>query len=227
MKKLKKLKKLFIVLLLFLNCATLRDWSIGGLDFGELWTKGEIPYYFLYGFTKEQEQIVHQCAGDWSRAGVKFIYTPFGSKEYYKYSYHVIISPIFSGSCSTVGMRDENYVQLSIYQNNFNKMKGTIRHEFGHILGLVHEHQRPDRNEYVTIYWKNIIEEERINFKILDNPLLNEEKFPYDFKSIMHYSWTAASSNGKVTMLKKDGHCVHNFSEISEIDIKKIKDMYK
>lgn len=28
---------------------------------------------------------------------------------------------------------------------------GAVLHEFGHVLGLMHEHQRPDRNQYLTL----------------------------------------------------------------------------
>jgi len=33
---------------------------------------------------------------------------------------------------------------------------GTIMHEIGHALGLLHEHQRPDRNTFITINNANI-----------------------------------------------------------------------
>jgi hypothetical protein len=33
---------------------------------------------------------------------------------------------------------------------------GVITHEMGHMIGLLHEHQRPDRNSYVKVDWENV-----------------------------------------------------------------------
>lgn len=33
----------------------------------------------------------------------------------------------------------------------------TIIHEFMHVIGFIHEHQREDRDSFVTILFKNVI----------------------------------------------------------------------
>ena len=33
---------------------------------------------------------------------------------------------------------------------------GNIVHEIAHALGFFHEHSRPDRDQYVSVLWKNV-----------------------------------------------------------------------
>ncbi|MDF2514823.1 MAG: hypothetical protein K0R59_119 [Sphingobacterium sp.] len=59
---------------------------------------------------------------------------------------------------------------------------GTLRHEFGHMLGLVHEQYRPDSD----ILW---VDPMRPGGNVLDSiKFENYLKSPYDRNSIMHYA---------------------------------------
>ncbi|MGE3840421.1 MAG: M12 family metallopeptidase [Vicinamibacterales bacterium] len=65
---------------------------------------------------------------------------------------------------------------------------GTIAHEIGHALGLIHEHQRPDRDTYVTIVTDNVDPQYLSNFTRVASARLWT---PYDFSSVMHYPRTS------------------------------------
>lgn len=74
-------------------------------------------------------------------------------------------------------------------------VEGIIVHELGHSLGLKHEHQRPDRNNYVSIDTTIIQQQFLANFPV-DNGITIYPNLTYDFGSIMHYSQNAARQNG-------------------------------
>lgn len=47
---------------------------------------------------------------------------------------------------------------------------GEIVHQIGHAVGFFHEHTRPDRDEYVTVHWNNIMSGEYR--RLANNPML-------------------------------------------------------
>ncbi len=63
--------------------------------------------------------------------------------------------------------------------------RGSVLHEMGHAAGLFHEHQRPDRDDYVTVMGGDSVNYGR---KDSDEVVLLT---PYDHLSIMHYSMNA------------------------------------
>jgi hypothetical protein len=71
----------------------------------------------------------------------------------------------------------------------------TLCHELGHTLGLVHEHQRSDRDSYVMVLSNNIQGGELGNFVLLPN---SKNKSAYDFLSIMHYNRNSFSINPSI-----------------------------
>jgi len=71
---------------------------------------------------------------------------------------------------------------------------GTILHEMGHVIGLYHEFERPDRNNYVTVNYNNAIKGSWGNFEILTQDV--ETLGLYDYASLMQYPSYSFSRNG-------------------------------
>lgn len=96
-----------------------------------------------------------------------------------------------------------------------------MRHELGHVLGLIHEHQRPDRDIYITIDRSksfDIIEfSQIINFNEPDG--YDFKDYYYDYSSIMHY--TESESHHIISAPFPIGG-----NTISITDAEKVSDMY-
>jgi len=90
----------------------------------------------------------------------------------------------FSGGQSTVGYHATARRELTITPNAW--FDSLILHEVGHAFGFMHEHQRADRDTYVTIDTTNILPGYAGNFAAL-NAASSQVYGPYDFRSIMHY----------------------------------------
>ncbi|KAI8485974.1 hypothetical protein Bbelb_362950 [Branchiostoma belcheri] len=105
--------------------------------------------------------------------------------------------------------------------------KGTILHELMHVVGFWHEHQRPDRDDYVTIRLQNA--EERYHHAFDKLPNSRKLGLSYDYGSIMHYESYAFSINGRQTIVPKlplNGVVLGETEELSSLDIRKINKLY-
>ena len=105
------------------------------------------------------------------------------------------------------------------------------------ILGMFHEHSRPDRTDYVEIMWEELKQVEREdnilllekNYKICNNCIALGE---YDFSSIMHYPSIRGSKNRTVIKPRPDVCLDEEFCQMGQRkglsmgDVEKIQEMY-
>ncbi|WP_196808148.1 M12 family metallopeptidase [Mycobacterium sp. URHD0025] len=78
---------------------------------------------------------------------------------------------------------------------------GSVIHEMGHSIGLWHEQSREDRDKFITVHFENMNAGDQHNF---DQHITDGDDIgTYDFGSIMHYSATGFSTNGKATIVPK------------------------
>lgn len=83
------------------------------------------------------------------------------------------------------------------------RIPGTVIHEFMHVLGFYHEQNRPERDEFINIISQNIKPEAKGNFFKAKETDVSSYGIGYDYGSILHYSDTAFSINGKQTIVPK------------------------
>lgn len=139
------------------------------------------------------------------------------------WSYHVYIKQKYipgEGGHSTLGRVPWAAITLS------DPDERTYLHELGHTLGLLHEHERYDRDNYVTIYWDNIRTGCKSQF-YKKTKTIGACYGEFDYKSIMMYPSRAMSKNGSCTMLKKDLTEISRTTQLSARDNWAIKEIYK
>lgn len=80
---------------------------------------------------------------------------------------------------------------------------GTVQHETLHALGFDHEQCRYDRDEHLDIFFNNVEKGSENNFIKLEKNKAITFGIPYDYGSVMQYTYTSFSQNDNVTMLPK------------------------
>lgn len=77
-----------------------------------------------------------------------------------------------------------------------------ITHEVMHALGFIHEHSRPDRDQFVRVNWQNIEPDKQEQFEVVPDFLFEIFKDrPFNYESVMIYNDTDFGRiRGDITM---------------------------
>ncbi len=108
--------------------------------------------------------------------------------------------------------------------------KATFIHEMMHALGVIHEHQRPDRDKYIKFNPQNLID------PVLAGDYVIKQGYttytPYDYSSVMHYDGAMAKPGTKIFECKNNNVIVPcpvtmGGSKLSYNDMDGLNEMYK
>ncbi|XP_072134800.1 meprin A subunit alpha-like [Mobula birostris] len=109
--------------------------------------------------------------------------------------------------------------------------KASVEHEILHALGFYHEHSRPDRDDYINIWWNEIQPEKKQNFAPYGEDIITDQNIPYDYESVMHYPPFSFSKNNSVRTITAKipvfDDIIGQRLDFSAVDLLRLNRMYK
>ena len=200
----------------------------GVFDFNNKWTPGTTLKVSFIGGTDWQKEKVKLYAPGWSKyANVKFDFGNYADADV-RVSFEPKKDPIpFIGTDAKNRLSFQETMNLGWIDNTKteDQLKSVILHEFGHTLGLLHEHMNPLSN----IRWnKPVVYAYYMQYDGWDKAMVDKQVFDrysvsmtnksYDPKSIMHYPIPA-----NFTL---DGYSVGENDDLSDNDKKLVTELY-
>jgi hypothetical protein len=162
------------------------DLNGGSINSVDLWPNGIVPYEFDSNVTNTNETLMEDAMAEWEAvADVDFQQCANDncSGDYV----HIQDSDANNSSVGRIG--GEQIINIFNWGTHFK-----IVHELGHCLGLYHEQTRPDRDNFVTVNFENILDDKEHNYDLeaaafawpkMAYGLPDDET--YDYLSVMHY----------------------------------------
>ncbi|NWI56494.1 MEP1A protein, partial [Calyptomena viridis] len=108
--------------------------------------------------------------------------------------------------------------------------KAIVEHEILHALGFYHEQSRMDRDDYVKIWWDEIIPGGEHNFEKYDDSYITDLNTPYDYESLMHYAPFSFNKNESIPTITAKipvfDDIIGQRLDLSAIDLERLNRMY-
>ncbi|XP_071944384.1 uncharacterized protein [Antedon mediterranea] len=185
-------------------------------NINRLWPGAIIPFKIEEEALVDKE-ILRKGMRRWEeRTCIRFV--PWNSKTVKTLPHDDRINFFKEGRCRSVVGR----YSIKQFINACNTLFGVI-HELGHSIGVYHEHNRPDRDEHITMLWQNVPQEEASRYQKMMTATINVE---YDLGSVMHYGKYGPLGSKFVTVDPLKQYDVGPSSDITFYDAKSVNTAY-
>jgi hypothetical protein len=147
------------------------------------WPGGIIPYD-ISKLTTAQQTVALRAMQRWTNTGAKLQFIPRTTEvEYANFTGNTNAG----NNTSLVGFKKGVHADINITAFWWRQGPWMPAHELGHVLGFFHEHERWDRDQFVTIHYENIKPGRASDYDWIPKTNWVASSLPYDYRSIMHY----------------------------------------
>ncbi len=193
--------------------------GLGQSNLVDRWPDGVVPYQFDADITSISRQRTLEAIQHWTdNTGIAFVERTSSNEGQYQDYVNFEHSEGCASWVGRIGQRQAIWV-------SDNCTTGSIIHEIGHAIGLFHEHTRPDRDNFISVNWNNIVDNKEFNFEVLSGGV--DQLGDYDYGSIMHYGEYFFSSNGNRTIETPDNTVIGQRNALSAGDAAAVDLMYQ
>ncbi|KAK1573328.1 uncharacterized protein LY79DRAFT_525994 [Colletotrichum navitas] len=162
----------------------------GSMDATILWDKGEIPY-ILETLPHDLSNSIRDAMRVWEqRTCIRFVPKQNqGAWVYFNKRDTGCFAHNLGAPSSGETIVNLDYPSVGERIGSFGQDKGCMEagiptHELGHVIGLTHEQQRPDRDQFIRVYMEAIWSDWQDQYAIHDSADIS---VPFDYNSIMLY----------------------------------------
>ncbi|GFS53419.1 zinc metalloproteinase nas-14 [Trichonephila inaurata madagascariensis] len=185
------------------------------------WKRGQIPYVISRDVSPNMTKVILDAIKYWNvdfRNCIEWV--PYKDER----DFVLFMQGPF---CHSEVGRMKHMQLIVLNEANCNET-GFVLHEMMHTVGFIHEHNRPDRNNYIKILLLNIPYEWRKQYEKESLPIM-EKLGPYDYYSLMHYEIKSPDRNKPAFQVVKNDVDVSKIGQrtgLSKIDKLKVKNLY-